>query len=170
MDGPEAAKPKLVEGTYVRVWGKMKAFNNKRTVAAHFIRRIEDHNEVQCHLLEATVVHLYFTRGPPNQVSKGGPDAMKGDGTYGYEGGQYAADPSGPGQMGRTLPHLSNDAGRVYEVLRTYPQNNEGLHSQFIAAHLGMPVNDVLKAGDELQGQSLIYSTVDDETWAILEA
>jgi hypothetical protein len=32
-----------------------------------------------------------------------------------------------------------------------------------------MSVRDALTAADELLGQGLIYTTVDDETWAILE-
>jgi replication factor A2 len=32
-----------------------------------------------------------------------------------------------------------------------------------------MPVNEVFKAGDELLGLGVIYTTVDDETWAVLE-
>jgi len=34
---------------------------------------------------------------------------------------------------------------------------------------LGMQVSEVLKAGDELVGHGKIYTTIDDNTWAILE-
>ena len=37
------------------------------------------------------------------------------------------------------------------------------------ATRINMDVNEVLKAGDELQGLGLIYTTVDDHTWAVLE-
>jgi replication factor A2 len=40
---------------------------------------------------------------------------------------------------------------------------------QDIATRINMDVNEVLKAGDELQGLGLIYTTVDDHTWAVLE-
>ncbi len=64
---------------------------------------------------------------------------------------------------------MTPHARRVYEAIRTTPQHNEGLHVQNIAAATGLTVNDVLKAGDELQSRSIIYSTIDDETWALLE-
>ncbi len=67
------------------------------------------------------------------------------------------------------LSALSMPARRVYQALRSSPQNNEGLHLQNIAAQLGMQVSEVLKAGDELVGHGKIYTTIDDNTWAILE-
>ena len=51
---PETAKPLPKEGEYLRVWGRLKAFNNKRHVAAHLLRPITNFNEISCHLLEAT--------------------------------------------------------------------------------------------------------------------
>jgi len=68
---PNDRKAATKEGEYLRVFGRLKAFNNKRHVAAHVIRPITDYNEGQYHLLEATAVHLYFTRGPPEEASNG---------------------------------------------------------------------------------------------------
>ena len=176
MDDQRQSKSGLVEGAYARVWGRMRAYNDKRTVGAHAVRRIDDLNEIQYHLLEATVVHLYFIRGPPPNSSAGKQDGQAGGGQgqagddYSAGGGGGMSNGGGGHQMGRTLPHMSASARRVYEVLRTCPQNNEGLHIQNIAARTGLPVNEVHKAGEELQNQSLIFQTVDDETWATLEA
>jgi replication factor A2 len=81
-------------------------------------------------------------------------------------GGANAAAPGG----GKKLPAKISAAGkRVFQLLQSTPQNNEGLHVHNIAQQLGMPANDVFKAGDELLGDGLIYTTVDDETWAVLE-
>lgn len=64
---------------------------------------------------------------------------------------------------------LSGNAKRVYYCLSTSPQSNEGLHIQDLAVRLKMEMSDLNKAGDELQNQGLIYTTVDDHTWAILD-
>jgi replication factor A2 len=81
--------------------------------------------------------------------------------------------PSGYGGMtnggGKPLPPMTTTARRVHELLKSAPQNNEGLHVHHIAAQLGLPANDVFKAGDELLSLGQIYTTVDDETWAVLE-
>ena len=162
-------KPRLVENAYARVWGRLKAFNDKRHVGAHVMRPVVDYNEIQYHLLEATYVHLYFTRGPPEQFANAGQGALNASGGQHQhqqqDGGGYA-DPAVPGV---SLSALSEPARRVYQTLRSEPQNNEGLHVQNIATKLGMQVNEVLKAGDELVGQGKIYTTIDDNTWAILD-
>ncbi|KAH0563049.1 hypothetical protein GP486_002382 [Trichoglossum hirsutum] len=160
------SKPKLVEGVYARAWGRLKAFNNKRHVGAHVIRPIQDHNEIQYHLLEATAVHLYFTRGPPEQfLGTATDDAFKQESSsYGDNAGADAM-----ASNGRSLPQMSPAARKVYEALRSGPQNGEGMHVHQLVNQLGMPYPEVLKAGDELLGNGSIFTTIDDETWAILE-
>lgn len=158
-------KSKLVENDWARAWGRVKAFGGRRHVGAHVIRPIRDKNEITYHLLEATYVHLYFTRGPPPSD----PGAQAGAGTV------YADLASAPVVGGQSMtggPPMSNvspAARRVYQAIKSTPQNNEGLHVQNIAVTIGMNVNDVMKAGDELLSHSLIYTTVDDLTWAALD-
>ena len=119
------------------------------------------------HLLEATAVHLYFTRGPPESANS----AVKAEAGMFVDGG-YGADANGGANvgLGKKLPANTSAVGRkVYNYLQNAPQNNEGLHVHHIASQLSIPANEVFKAGDELLGNGLIYTTVDDETWAVLE-
>ncbi|KAK5162653.1 hypothetical protein LTR04_003152 [Oleoguttula sp. CCFEE 6159] len=162
MDTTDDSKPKLAENAYARVLGRLKAFNNKRHVGAHVIKPINDYNEIQCHLLGATVVHLHFTRGPPQSLNKGG----AANGAYGQQDGGAAGGDYGGGPLPNTL---SGAARKVYNLLKTAPQTNEGLQAQVIAVQLNMPTADVVKAGDDLVGQGLIYTTVDEHTWAVLD-
>ena len=160
----EPSVPKLAENEWARVWGRLKAFNNRRHVGAHVIRPIADKMEITYHLLEATYVHLYFVRGP---LESGGAkmDAQGGAraGHEGTEGGSMA------GPRNAQLASLSMEARRVYQMLKSTPQNNEGVHVQHLAVELRLSVPEVLKAGDELSRESLIYTTIDDNTWAVLE-
>ncbi|KAI4609086.1 hypothetical protein J4E80_008833 [Alternaria sp. BMP 0032] len=155
-------KAKLVEGAYCRAWGKLKSFNDRRSVGATVIRPVEDMNEVSYHLLEATAVHLYFTRGPPGSA--------QGGATTNGAGGQQQAGDGGNYGGGYDLAGYTASAKRVFNHLKTTPQSNEGLNQHEIAAQLGMDTTDVAKAGDDLLSGGLIYTTVDDQTWAILEA
>ena len=158
-DGAAAtSKPKLIENEWARVWGRLKSFNNKRHVGAHVIRPIIDKMEIQYHLLEATYVHLYFARGALDQIKQD---------NGGANGDSHVHD--GGGNMTNGLPNMSNSAKMVYQTLKSSPQNNEGLHIQNIAANAKMQVAEVRKAGDELLSHSLIFTTVDDDTWALLE-
>lgn len=159
------AKPKLIENEWARVWGRLKAFNNKRHVGAHVIRPIADKMDITYHLLEATYVHLYFVKGPLDQIKAEGGGADGNAGGVGYGGGGGGDVEMNGGQM----PNVGVAARRVYQTLKDSPQNNEGLHVQNIAAMVGMNVPDVRKAGDELLSHSMIFTTVDDDTWAVLE-
>jgi replication factor A2 len=160
MDGVESNKPKLVENGYCRVWGRLKSFNNKRHVGAHIIRPITDYNEINYHLLEATAVHLFLTRGPPQtEQSNGNKDAGTNGGRQEFAS---AAD--------NALAGISPLGRKVFHTLKNTPQSNEGLHVQMIASQMGMPVSEVYKGAEELLSIGMIFTTVDDNTWAVLDA
>ena len=145
----------ITENSYVRVWGRLHSMGNKRYIGAHIIRPIADFNEINYHLLEATAVHLYFIRGPPlgSKPTNEQRDVQMNNSGYGGDG-----LPAG----------LSATATKVYRCLETTPQSNEGLHQQDIASRLGMDINEVIRGGDQLMELGLIYSTVDESTWALL--
>jgi replication factor A2 len=144
----QGGSSKLGEQVYVRVFGKLKSFNGKRHLGASVIRPIDDLNEIQCHLLEATVVHLFYSRGPP-----AGPDSK----TNGANGNQAPAPYKGGGVE-----------GRVYECIRTSVQSNEGLHVSDIAQRLNLDQQQVMAACESLSIEGKIYTTVDEYTWALL--
>ncbi|CBX92781.1 similar to replication protein A 32 kDa subunit [Plenodomus lingam JN3] len=162
VDHTNPAKAKLVEGAYCRAWGKLKSFNDRKSVGAQIIRAIEDMNEISYHLLEATAVHLYFTRGPPGA-------ANTGVATNNAGAGQQQQATSG-NLGGYNLSTYTPVARRVFQFLREAPQSNEGLNQHEIAAKLGIDTAEVARAGDDLLAGGLIYTTVDDQTWAVLEA
>ncbi|KAL1969160.1 hypothetical protein VTN77DRAFT_414 [Rasamsonia byssochlamydoides] len=169
VDGGKAGsgKPKVELNGFVKVFGRLKSFGNKRYLGAHTVRPLTDINELHYHFLEATAVHLFFTRGPP--PAAGGAGAAKGA-AGGFSGGAAAHDPYGSGvSEGRPLPAMSPVARRVFNLLKSEPQSNEGLHVQHISAKLNLPYTEVARAGDELLTAGLIFSTVDENTWAILE-
>lgn len=150
-----------VEQGYARVWGRLKAFNNKRHVGAINVRPVTDHNEISYHLLEATVVHLHFTRGPPGRQADGG--AVTG-GMNGQQQ-QYGTAASNGGD----LSGCSASARKFLACLKSAPQTNEGLHAQDIAGRCSLELSEVMKAADELLNLGKVYTTVDDHTWAILD-
>lgn len=154
------SKPKLVEDGYCRVWGKLKAFNNKKHVGAHVIRPVVDYNEINYHLLDATAVHLFFSRGPP--------DTEKGqNGVKTKAGGTGGAQQ--PTSNGQSLPSMGAGARKLLQTLKATPQSNEGLHVQVLASQMGTSTDVAQRAADELISLGLIFTTVDEFTWALLE-
>lgn len=158
MDGSSGTAPRpkrqqVVVNSYAKAWGVMKSFNDRRSVNIHLIRPLTDMNEYFFHFVEATAVHLFFEKGPPP--------------TKGAQGSIQAAGGAEAG--GKSLPPgASALAQRVFQTLNNTPQTNEGLHVNNLASHSGMPINEVYKATEELSSLGVIYTTVDDDTWAIL--
>lgn len=161
-EGNDLSMKGLETGSWARVWGKLKEYNNRRHVQTHVIRPVLDKNEINHHLLEATYMHLYFTRGPPEQLAS----ASKPNGGTGATN----QDPQQEaGYTGRSLPQLTPLARRMYDALQNEPQNNEGLHTQNLAVICQLSIGDIQKASDELVSHQLIFATVDDHTWALME-
>ncbi|KMU81847.1 hypothetical protein CISG_02863 [Coccidioides immitis RMSCC 3703] len=69
----------------------------------------------------------------------------------------------------RTLPPMSPMARKLFNTLNNTPQSREGLHLQHLASLMQAPVDNVEKAARELNDLSLIYPTVDDYTWTIMD-
>lgn len=162
---PGDGKNQVELNGYARVVGAIKAFGNKRYIGAHSVRPMNNINELHCHILDATAVHLFFTRGPPGGPGAGAHAAAGGGAGDAVMGG---ADDYNTGQN-RALMSMSPLAKRVYNMLKTEPQDDTGLHLQQIATKLNLPTTDVARAGEELLGAGVIFSTMDEQTWAILE-
>ena len=146
---------------YVRVWGRLKSYNSKRHVGAHVIKQVDDFNEVNYHLLESTYVHLYFTKGASAAAGAGAAGAANDDSMF-VDGG------AGAGGGKADLSGLSAKARRMFQFLDSSESGNEGVNIHVIAQSTGMSVPDVLAASEELIQPGLVYTTVDDETFAIL--
>ncbi|RDA96225.1 hypothetical protein CP533_1727, partial [Ophiocordyceps camponoti-saundersi (nom. inval.)] len=168
-DRQEDADPGFEPDSHVRVWGRLKSFNSKRHVGAHVIRPVTDFNEVNYHLLEATYVHLFYTRGPLDGGGGGGGGAGAANNDSMFVDGGAGGGHDVGAQMPSKLSGCSAPAKKMYNFMSDTPGGNEGINIHIITSSTGMTVRDVLNGADELLGQGLIYTTVDDETWAILE-
>ncbi|KAI5920179.1 putative replication factor-a protein [Camillea tinctor] len=150
------------EEEYVRVWGRLKSYGNKRHVGAHVIKPVADINEVNYHMLECTYVHLFFTKGDPAAAAGGG-GAAGGDEDSMFVDGGYGANADD-----KTRGY-SAKAKKMYNHLNNSIGNNEGTNMHVIAQETGMSIQDVMAAAEELLGHGAIYTTLDDETFAILD-
>ncbi|KAK4146761.1 uncharacterized protein C8A04DRAFT_25329 [Dichotomopilus funicola] len=150
--------------TYVRIYGNIQTYEGKRLVTAHYMRAIEDFNEVNYHLLEATYVHLSLTKGTAAGGGDQGGDSMdtSGDGLFVDNRGA-----GGDAALQQKLGPCSRNARTVFLYLSK--QESEGTHLNQVAAGTKLTAGDIMAATDELLGHGLVYTTNDDETWAIME-
>lgn len=173
----ESSPSKLSANQYVRVIGTLKPIGNKRHVGAHQIRAITDFNEVQYHFLEAAAIHLHLTRGPPEQFAPaGGAEAIT---TYGQPAHIKSGRDTAMGGMGGVQggvggttscpPNASVMARRVFDAIRAFPQNNDGIHTNIISQKSGMAMPEVLRGVDELLTLGVVYTTTDDNHIAAMD-
>lgn len=171
---------KLAQHMYVRVLGQMRTVMNspKRYIAAANAIRPVEFNEVMFHMLEATVVHLHFSRGPKekfiNAGSKGGGGDINMSGMgmgmgmahgtkVGGAGGGSAV--SGGGVASGNLSGFSPMVRKVVLYLSTV--DSDGEHVNVIAQRTGLSIREVHQARDELVGGGYAFVTVDDDTLAL---
>lgn len=166
-DGGDPAG-QFVLDQYVRVWGRPKSFNNKRHVGAHVIKPVTDFNEVNYHMLEATYVHLLLTRGAPGGGADGHAAGDDGDSMF-VDGGDGYNNKGGKNANDDKVARLSAKARKFYHWLSQADGGNEGVHINMIAQGTGLSTNDALAAAEELIGPGVIYTTIDDETFALLD-
>ena len=159
---------KFAPDTYVRVFGRLTSFNGKKHVGAHFIRAIEDFNEVNYHLLEATYVHLYVTKGAPGQRGDQQNAGGDGDGMF-VDGGNGAGAGAGVRQAPPRLKLCSKTAQTVFNYMQRMAAGDEGMTLHAIAQGTSLRPNEIMAGAEDLLGQGLIYTTLDDETWAVLD-
>jgi replication factor A2 len=141
--------------TYVRVTGQLKSFHNKRHIGAHHIRPVKDHNEVIFHLLEATSIHLYHTRGPP--------DATKSVQSFNRGQPMEGVIPGNMAKQGSDFGHLEPLQRQIMMLVHTAPPSNEGVHVQTIAQTIHASSASVLQAVEQLTTEGLLYTTIDDD-------
>jgi hypothetical protein len=103
---PHSGPLKVLVGEWARVIGSPKSFGGKRFVNAREIQPVQDLNEINYHLLEATAIHLYFTRGPPEQFAQAAGETAVSSG-----GNQQAYKQEYKQEYGDTMTGLDGGAG-----------------------------------------------------------
>jgi replication factor A2 len=114
---------------------------------------VTDHNEVIYHLLEATYVHLFNTRG-----------GVDGDTSYKKEtGAMEGVIPTGPANGNSELDRLEPLQKQIMLFVHSVPDTNEGVHVQTIAQAVRQPSAAVMQAVEVLSTDGLLYTTIDDD-------
>jgi replication factor A2 len=84
------------------------------------------------------------------------------------DGGNGAARSAAGGGHAR-LKLCGRNAQTVFNYMQRLAAGDEGANVQAIAQGTGLAAREVIAAADDLLGQGLIYTTLDDETWAVLD-
>lgn len=151
----------LPPGTYVKVSGNLRSFQNHRSVVAFSVRPLEDMNEITSHMLEVVHAHMALCK-PQTMTSAGGmnssmaPMSRTNVGNMGNMGGGY----SGANMVNNGLNPSQN---QVLSLIRSCP-DQQGISIQDIKQRLsGMSINIIKQAVEFLSNEGHIFSTIDED-------
>lgn len=165
-DGSAPTTMALAEGQYAKVFGNIRWFNGKPSITCFKMFQIEDPNLITTHLLE--VIHqsqmlLKLSNGQGEGVSNGN-DVVKPV----LENSTLAAIPAMPGAGGGNKPE-----DVVVNIIKKQLQINAmcpGVSKDLIKNSAPEFTNaQIEKAVDYLLGQGMIYSSMDEDHFLLID-
>ncbi|KAJ8340865.1 hypothetical protein SKAU_G00331560 [Synaphobranchus kaupii] len=163
VEDPSVESTVIPPGTYVKVSGNLRSFQNHKSVVAFSIRPVEDMNEITSHMLEVVRAHMMLSK-PPGGVSGGG--MMNSSmmsmsrpimGGMGGGGGGY----SGANDM--SANGLSPVQNQVLSLIRSCP-DAQGIRIQDLKQRLsGMSIAIIKQAVEFLCNEGHVFSTIDED-------
>lgn len=165
-------------GTYVRVYGNVRAFGGKKNINAYTIRSVRDYNEVTYHFLQCTFQHLHITKGaapagavPPSPMAYVAPSSGNAHPAQGYPSGNPSATMNYGAYNASTMPSANTTGSSSIhsEVLAIYndPQHSTsdaGLSVEEVHRLLGnkYQLHAIMQAVEFLCNEGHLFTTVDD--------
>ncbi|XP_061573232.1 replication protein A 32 kDa subunit [Cololabis saira] len=159
-EDPTVESTVLPPGTYVKVSGNMRSFQNHRSVVAFSVRPLEDMNEITSHILEVVQAHMALGKLSTMAGSGGG---LMGNSVpmsrpaSGGMAGSYA------GANDMINNGLSANQNQVLTLIRSCP-DAQGISIQDLKQRLcgiGLPV--IKQAVEFLSNEGHIFSTIDED-------
>ncbi|XP_061770986.1 replication protein A 32 kDa subunit isoform X2 [Nerophis ophidion] len=149
----------LPPGTYVKISGNMRSFQNNRSVVAFSVRPLEDMNEITSHMLEVVQAHMALSKTQSSDPSKqSGLGSVRPAGNLaanidlGYAGARDTANNG-----------LSANQNQVLSLIRGCP-DPRGISIQDLKMRLGNLSLVVIKQVVEfLSNEGHIFSTIDED-------
>ncbi|KAL2084948.1 hypothetical protein ACEWY4_020466 [Coilia grayii] len=169
-EDPSVDSTVIPPGTYVKVSGNLRSFQNNRSLVAFRVRPLEDMNEITSHMLEVVHAHMQLSKPqammcgggggagmgsvPASSMDMGGMSNMGGGG---YGGGGY----SGANSMASN--GLSPNQNQVLCLIKSCP-DAQGISIQELKQRLsGMSVTTIRQVVDFLSNEGHIFSTIDED-------
>ncbi|XP_034145033.1 replication protein A 32 kDa subunit isoform X2 [Esox lucius] len=161
-EDPSVDSTVIPPGTYVKVSGNLRSFQNHRSVVAFSVRPLEDMNEITSHMLEVVQAHMLLSKPQTSMVGGGGGmntsmASLSRPGAGGSMGGGY----SGGSDM--SANGLSPSQNQVLSLIRSCP-DAQGISTQDLKQRLsGMSLAVIKQAVEFLSNEGHIFSTIDED-------
>ncbi|MED6275005.1 hypothetical protein CHARACLAT_022074, partial [Characodon lateralis] len=160
---PSVDSTVLPPGTYVKVSGNLRSFQNHRSVVAFSVRPLADMNEITSHILEVVQAHMALGK-PETMPGIGG--GMGASSTsmvrqgLGITGGSYAGANENPLMV---INGLSANQNQVLSLIKGCP-DQQGISIQDLKQRLsGISLAVIKQAVEFLSNEGHIFSTIDED-------
>lgn len=173
-DDNQPGQPTAVVGSYVYINGAIRSMEGERTILAHHVRAVVDHNELTTHFLSVVFVHYQNLKGSLNDGQKlqnrhtssfGAGAAGGGGGGGGGFGGFVVDNPIQYQQQQQDGGGEHSDWKLVHDCFAADVSTDSGLNVNQVAQQLagrGFTVQKVRQICDSLMNDGYVYSTIDD--------
>lgn len=159
-EDPSVDSTVLPPGTYVKVSGNLRSFQNHRSVVAFSVRPLEDMNEITSHMLEVVQAHMALSK-PQTMSSAGG--GMIGKDTTVSQPGKEGGGGVYAGANDMVNNGLSGNQNQVLSLIKGC-QDPQGISIQALMQRLGGMNMALIKAAVEfLSNEGHIFSTIDED-------
>ncbi|KAK9960433.1 hypothetical protein ABG768_008288 [Culter alburnus] len=143
-------------GSYVKVSGNLRSFQNNRSLVAFSVRVLEDMNEVTSHMLEVVNAHMQQSKPQNMMGGGGGMNTMPVSHTSMGSAGSY----SGASML---VNGLSANQNQVLGLIKSCHEP-QGISMQDLKQKLNsMSVNVIRQIVDFLSNEGHIFSTIDED-------
>ncbi|XP_035527725.1 replication protein A 32 kDa subunit isoform X1 [Morone saxatilis] len=161
-EDPSVDSSVLPPGTYVKVSGNLRSFQNHRSVVAFGVRPLEDMNEITSHMLEVVQAHMALSKPQSTSVSGAGGGVSSNitpasRPVMESTGGSYA------GANNMVNNGLSANQNQVLSLIRSCP-DPQGISIQDLKQRLsGISLGVIKQAVEFLSNEGHIFSTIDED-------
>lgn len=159
-EDPSVDSTVLPPGTYVKVSGNLRSFQNHRSLVAFSIRPLEDMNEITSHMLEVVQAHMVLSK-PQSMSGAGGGMSSNVMAISRPAMGSMVGVYGGANDMANN--GLSANQNQVLSLIRSCP-DPQGISIQDLKHRLsGMSLTVIKQAVEFLSNEGHIFSTIDED-------
>ncbi|XP_041842907.1 replication protein A 32 kDa subunit [Melanotaenia boesemani] len=159
-EDPSVDSTVLPPGTYVKVSGNMRSFQNHRSIVAFSVRPLEDMNEITSHMLEVVQAHMALDK---SQGMSGAGGGLSTTGSSVSRPAMEGVKGSYAGANNVINNGLSANQNQVLSLIRSCP-DPQGISIQDLKHRLGgMSIGIIKQAVEFLSNEGHIFSTIDED-------
>ncbi|KAF7226860.1 replication protein A 32 kDa subunit [Nothobranchius furzeri] len=158
-EDPSVDSGVLPPGTYVKISGNLRSFQNHRSVVAFRIRPLEDMNEITSHMLEVVQAHMALGKSPSTPSAAGG---MSSNSSMSHQTPAIVAE-SRSAVNHVAINGLSANQNQVLSLIRGCP-DPQGISVHDLRHRLsGISLPVIKQAVEFLSNEGHIFSTIDED-------